>query len=272
MIILGINISHNSSACIMCDGVLKIAIQEERIVRKKNFTGYPKKSIDFCLAYLKENNIRADLAVLTTKYLPAFSYAIPINHFFSISDYKDFYGDKFYKKIFNNQSVKKYITEIKKRIKKTDETDLYINYKNLKFKNLFQNSNHLNLNYLKIQTKDYVKNYEILDHHTCHAYYAFYGLKNNEKVKNAIITMDSWGDGRNQTFWIKEKNKQMKLITSSSECQLGRIYKFTTLILSMKPDEHEFKVMGMAPYAKNFTLMKFMKKFIKIYLKSKIVE
>ena len=42
----------------------------------------------------------------------------------------------------------------------------------------------------------------------------------------------------------------MKLISSSPECQLGRIYKFTTLVLSMKPDEHEYKVMGMAPYAK----------------------
>lgn len=251
MITLGINISHNSSACIMSDGVVKIAIQEERIIRKKNFTGYPKKSIDLCLSYLKENNTKADLAVLTTKFLPAFSYRIPINHFFSISDYKDFYGDKFYKKIFSNQSVKKYVGEIIKRREKEDKIDLYINYKDLKFKHLFQNSNHLNLNYLKKQTKGFVKNYKILDHHSCHAYYAFYGLRNNEKVKNAIITMDSWGDGRNQTFWIKEKNKPMKLISSSPECQLGRIYKFTTLVLSMKPDEHEYKVMGMAPYAKD---------------------
>ncbi len=43
MITLGINISHNSSACIMWDGVLKIAIQEERIVRKKKLYGLSKK-------------------------------------------------------------------------------------------------------------------------------------------------------------------------------------------------------------------------------------
>ena len=72
MILLGINISHNSSACIMVDGKIQVAIQEERLVKKKNFTGYPKKSIEFCLNYLKEKNLIADVAILTTKFLPAF--------------------------------------------------------------------------------------------------------------------------------------------------------------------------------------------------------
>ena len=61
--------------------------------------------------------------------------------------------------------------------------------------------------------------------------------------------MDSWGDGRNQTVWIAKKNK-LKLISQSKENDIGRIYTFATLLLGMRPDEHEFKVMGMAPYAK----------------------
>ena len=73
MIILGVNISHNSSACLMIHGDVKLAIQEERLIRKKNFTGYPKKSIDFCIEYLKKNKIKADYAVLTTKFLSGFS-------------------------------------------------------------------------------------------------------------------------------------------------------------------------------------------------------
>ena len=36
----------------------------------------------------------------------------------------------------------------------------------------------------------------------------------------------------------------------NSEFELARIYKFVTLLLNLRPDEHEFKVMGMAPYAK----------------------
>ena len=248
MIILGVNISHNSSACLMIDGELKLAIQEERIVRKKNFTGYPKKSINFCLNYLKEKNIKADYAVLTTQFLPAFSYKIPINHFFTIKDYQDFYGEKFYKKKLKNENVENYIKELIK--KNSNVYNLYVDYKKFNHKNIFNNCNDLNLEYLKKQTKKYVKSYSVLDHHTCHAYYALYGLEMPKKKKIGIITMDSWGDGRNQTFWIKYPNGKMKQISSSSECQVGRIYKFITLILSMKPDEHEYKVMGMAPYAK----------------------
>src|SRR5206468_5562791 len=30
----------------------------------------------------------------------------------------------------------------------------------------------------------------------------------------------------------------------------GRLYRWITLLLGMKPDEHEYKVMGLAPYAK----------------------
>ena len=40
----------------------------------------------------------------------------------------------------------------------------------------------------------------------------------------------------------------MKKINESAECDLARIYRFVTLILKMKPNEHEFKVMGLAPY------------------------
>ena len=49
---------------------------------------------------------------------------------------------------------------------------------------------------------------------------------------------------------IKKKNF-LKKINESAECDLARIYRFVTLILKMKPNEHEFKVMGLAPYAKN---------------------
>ena len=45
--------------------------------------------------------------------------------------------------------------------------------------------------------------------------------------------------------------KSYTKLNESNKCDLARIYKLTTLLLSMKPDEHEFKVMGLAPYAKH---------------------
>ena len=56
MYILGINAYHpDSSACIINDGVLITAIEEERITRIKHWAGFPILSIKHCL---KEANIK----------------------------------------------------------------------------------------------------------------------------------------------------------------------------------------------------------------------
>lgn len=51
MIILGINAFHgDSSACILADGVLVAAAEEERFRRIKHWAGFPSESIRYCLA------------------------------------------------------------------------------------------------------------------------------------------------------------------------------------------------------------------------------
>ncbi len=51
-IIVGINAYHgDSSACIIKDGVLLTAVEEERFRRVKHWAGFPSKSIEFCLDY-----------------------------------------------------------------------------------------------------------------------------------------------------------------------------------------------------------------------------
>jgi len=56
MIILGINAYHgDSSACLVKDGKLICAIEEERIRRIKHWAGFPSESIRWCLDYSNEN-------------------------------------------------------------------------------------------------------------------------------------------------------------------------------------------------------------------------
>ena len=50
--ILGLNCNHaDSSACIIKNGKLLIAIEEERINREKHWAGLPVNSIEQCLNY-----------------------------------------------------------------------------------------------------------------------------------------------------------------------------------------------------------------------------
>ena len=50
--ILGISaFYHDSAACILVDGEIIAAAQEERFTRKKHDPGYPKNAINFVLNY-----------------------------------------------------------------------------------------------------------------------------------------------------------------------------------------------------------------------------
>ncbi len=64
MTILGISaFYHDSAACIVRDGELVAAAQEERFTRKKHDLGYPRNAIAYCL---KEAGIEArDLDYVT---------------------------------------------------------------------------------------------------------------------------------------------------------------------------------------------------------------
>ena len=49
MNIIGINVSHNASACLMSEGKIVIAVQEERFTRIKHDDSFPIESIKFIL-------------------------------------------------------------------------------------------------------------------------------------------------------------------------------------------------------------------------------
>ena len=50
MIVLGLNYFHpDASACIIKNGEILSAVDEERFVRKKHYSGFPENSINYCL-------------------------------------------------------------------------------------------------------------------------------------------------------------------------------------------------------------------------------
>jgi carbamoyltransferase len=167
--------------------------------------------------------------------------------------------------------VNKYLKNLLKD--KRNNKNLYLPYEKLNFKDITTKNNKFYTilrNYLYSQSKGLINEIIFLDHHTCHAYYAYYSPKIKNK-KCAVITLDSLGDGLNQTVWVPNKNfTSLKKVASSSESEVARIYKFVTLLLSMKPDEHEYKVMGLAPYAKyGYTIEEIYKKVFKKILRVK---
>jgi carbamoyltransferase len=250
---LGIHCGHNASCAVMKNGKIIAAAQEERFSRKKNDTGYPRRAIDYCLSKARIRGADLCRAAYTTREYSSISIKSRYNVKFSLKDYFDYYGPKFYNRKLSGENCLDYLKWLRDDAQfNPNETNFDFSYltdavlldhetdvKLFNQERLRTLSEHLGLNRDKI---------DFLDHHTCHAYYAYFGspFRSEDCI---VITLDGWGDGRNQTVW-SARHGQLELIADSNQNDVGNIYSMATLILGMRPDEHEFKVMGLAPYAK----------------------
>lgn len=253
-LILAVHSGHNASAALMRNGVIVTAALEERFCRKKNYVGYPFQAIEYCL---KKEGVTGDeisrVAYTTVSLGASVFLKAKTSTQFSIRDYIDYYSERYYKRRMRGESVLDYLQWLNTDPKFNDDEQYYdFSYLTdevmldpsrdellMREEQRRRLSQHLAIPADKI---------EFVDHHTCHAYYAYFGspFRSQDCI---VLTLDGDGDGRNQTVW-KVSDEQLTLLAESSQNDLGRIYKMATLLLGMRPDEHEFKVMGLAPYAK----------------------
>jgi carbamoyltransferase len=169
MIILGINSFHpDSSACLLINGKIRFAIEEERINRIKHWSGLPILSIQECL---KSENIS----------LKDIDYVAVNANFFS----------NFFYKI-------KYILSQKTEIKFLIE----------KIKNKNKKKDILNLIFSATSSGQFNKNCKLIqvEHHLAHAASAFYDSSYDEAVNLSVdgfgdFASLTWGKG------IKDKIK-----------------------------------------------------------------
>ena len=243
MYILGINDGHNSGASIFLNGKLICAISEERLSRKKNEYGFPRKSIDYCisLANIKKNQI--DYVAVATLNLPPKYFTVKRNTTFNIDDYLKEQNEYWFQKIYRKKKPK-YLKIFKNKI--LSKKEIFYDLKNIKHEDDCLGmraarkkgiSNYLNIQENKIS---------FYDHHKCHAMYGLYASgKNNDKT--IVVTADGGGDGSNGTIWINKKNV-FKQVYKTNLCNIGRMYRYATLSMGFKPTEHEYKIMGLAGY------------------------
>lgn len=242
MIVLGINEAHNASAALAIDGEIIAAAQEERFSRIKNHFGVPYKAIEFCLNFAKVNGNDVDLIVFSggvpnfitslktaglehTKALPLLKIAKNLHQ-------------KFRQVLLSTEYHLPTLRGI-------DNTLLELFFK-LSQKVFFpQTAKILYQKYgLNTQKSTY------LDHHTAHAYATLYSSGFSQKFnKVLVITCDGGGDGLSSSISLYRNNKLKRIAHSSQDNSLGVLYGSITDILGMNPLEHEYKVMGLAPYA-----------------------
>ncbi len=266
MNILSITDGYNASASLMVDGKIVLALQEERFNEVKSYMGYPLQSINYCLSYLKDNNLTLDRAGMASKHQNPYDQKVKIYQNFKPEDFREWWRNKIQFNYFTgkngkniklikgkkrNQSTIRYLKKIKNKYKKNIE---HHDFKFLNNKTI--NKPHLEIDYYnKVRIKTFANqigfkedDIELIDHHTCHAYYGYFSSSLNGK-DCLISTIDGGGDGYKQSLWTVKKNK-LKLLSKNNSCPIGKYWKIICVLLSLKPHEHEYKVMGLAPYSK----------------------
>jgi carbamoyltransferase len=89
-----------------------------------------------------------------------------------------------------------------------------------------------------------LKNMEPVEHHTAHAAAALHSCPWDRPL---VFTCDGSGDRLSATVSIGSQ----RIAAISEHDSIGRLYAMVTRHLGLAPLEHEYKVMGLAPYAGN---------------------
>lgn len=269
-VFLCIHRGHGSSCAIIKDGKVLVAAQEERFSRIKNDIGFPFKSLTWALAEtgLKASDFKQ--VGYTTKYFPSIYTKSKHRVNFDLDDYRNYYSNE--GKLKTDFEYKKSFYKYLRDDSKFNRHESYYDFSYLTDDNVLVNEK-LDRECLQKEQVSYLvrtfgfKEEQIifLDHHTCHAYYAYFASEIRDQ-KCVVLTMDAGGDGMKQSVWIADKNK-LTLLENSNENELAKIYKLTTLVLGLRPDEDEYKVMGLAPYSsvsKSQKILKIFESLLKI--------
>lgn len=248
MNILSLYINMPSTVSIYCDGKIVAVTHEERFTRKKNDEVFPRKSIHYCL---KEAGINAkDLdAIAIASFVSPFDDIVVRRSQWSVEDYLYEQYQRWKPYLIDGDETLRSLIDIF-----PDKIDLGMypsKYwkKNFKlpdrYERFLKDRNNIIADYLGVDNS-IVKQ---IEHHRCHAAYAYY-ISPFRGENILAFTIDGMGDGLNATIGIYDENGNYKRVYETSECNIGRIYRYMTLVLGMKPNEHEYKVMGLAPYGK----------------------
>jgi len=233
MIVLGISETHCATAAVLHDGRIVGCASEERFTRLKNDAGYPRLAIDALLAELGIAPSQVDFVALAGASAASRDWLNRVLH------------DEAYARQYYGVSWPSPRRALEKRFRKLGSRFGLVEASRGKFGISQRERLGFVTQHLGVPTARIV----CFDHHSCHAAAAYHGSGFGGR-EALVLTNDNSGDGLCATASTGSAlDLARHEATSSAPGSLGAFYSFVTLLLGMKFGEHEYKVMGMAPYA-----------------------
>lgn len=236
---LGIYAGHNASATVVVDGCVIAAASEERFTGTKNFMGYPREAISYCLAAA---NIRVpDVDLVAIPHLvgsPRLQDAATLTRRSSrhlsvlhraTTGFRNSLGPLQYR----STTLRRMSDLLYSGASRT-----FGRFANARFRVEIAS----NLGIPPSRVRSY-------DHHLSHAGAYYASPFNRERA--LVMVLDGEGDNHSASVFVAEEGRLKVIARSPRRSSLGLFYAFVTVFLGMKANEHEYKVMGLAPYAKD---------------------
>src|SRR5215471_18519632 len=213
--ILGVSaFYHDSAACLICDGHIVAAAQEERFTRKKFDARFPTNAIQYCL---REGGISlSDLKYFVFYDKPLIKFERLLETYVA----------------FSPKGVKSFLAAMPVWLKEK-----------LLLKSVLQNE-LVSLDGLK---KSHLPPFLFGEHHESHAASAFYP---SPFKSAAVLCMDGVGEWATTSAWLGDGNTLTPLWEIHFPHSLGLLYSAFTYYTGFKVNSGEYKVMGLAPYGK----------------------
>lgn len=238
-IVLSIHYGHNATVGISINGKVECVLSEERLTRIKNATGFPFKALDYIVSrYLSGDKSKISKVVLND-YELAGVQSLECRGY-EPKRYQDYYCYTKKKRFFKHFCKKRsFSSKLKSLFLYRHSVRTALPFSNGKQELLEKISNKIGVSSSKL---------ELLDHHSAHMLAPLYFVNSDNKY--LCFSIDGEGDSSCAKVAIWENGKLQIISENHPDNSLGLLYMRVTAYLGMKPNEHEFKVMGMAPYAK----------------------
>ncbi len=236
MKILGISLGHDSGASIFEDSTIKVAINEERLSRKKLHIGYPHLSIEKILQISNTKISEIDVIIIDGKKIDPQNFGNELNF------------KNLQKKILGLLNLDKLILG----------TQIGVSF--IRFLYNFKNQ------YEKIKIKKkFIQNgfkgeFKSIEHHYAHAASAYFS---QEKDAGLAITLDGGGEGYCSHVYKAEENKLSLLHKITTYHSLPLYYAYITKLIGFTPLRHEGKLLGLAASGNPENVEKILENYIK---------
>jgi carbamoyltransferase len=230
--VLGIHDGHNAGAVLVRDGRVLAAIQEERLVNIKNYSGVPVLAISTVF----------DIAQVAPSELDIIAIGCLVRVTAPVKE-EETWRVRLFKKaapMLRSHTAADLLVRTFHRFRRMDELRAAFGQ-------------------LGIESKEIM----FVEHHTSHAACAYYQRPWEDET--LVLTLDGAGDGISATVNVGRGLSMERIaLTTYYDSPGNNLYSEITGYLGLKRWEHEYKVMGMAPYGRPEYCIDQMRRIVRI--------